>query len=84
VLNEVTAGYPRIVDAAGQLADAGATWVVIQPSGNVVEQTIDAVLEYGDSVIRSCRSPASVANSDVPSAPRVMGVAAWSQRDRRW
>jgi probable F420-dependent oxidoreductase len=83
VLNEVTAGYSRIVDAVGQLAEAGATWVVFQPPGNVVEQTIDAVLEYGDSVIRSCRSPASVANSDVPSAPRVMGVAAWSQRDRR-
>ena len=50
-LEDVGAGYPAIVDAVGQLADVGTTWVVFEPPGQTVERTLDVIRAYGDAVI---------------------------------
>lgn len=51
-IDDLTSGYPAIVDAAGQLAEAGANWTVFEPPGDDAERALDAVQAFGDAVIR--------------------------------
>ena len=51
-VNDLTAGYSAVADAAGQLADAGATWAVFEPPGDEAEQTIDVIAAFGANVIK--------------------------------
>jgi hypothetical protein len=51
-VNDLTAGYSAVADAAGQLADAGATWAVFEPPGDEAEQTIDMIAAFGANVIK--------------------------------
>src|SRR5882757_2497989 len=63
-LDDVDAGLPSILDAVGQLAEAGATWVVFEPPGHDVDATLDVVRSYGELVIgRRAGSTATVAST---------------------
>jgi hypothetical protein len=50
-INDVAAGYETIADAAGQLAEAGATWVVFEPPGDDADHAIEIIREFGSAVI---------------------------------
>jgi len=50
--SDLSAGPEKARDAVGQLADAGANWVVVSPPAGDLNATIDAVQEYGELVIR--------------------------------
>jgi probable F420-dependent oxidoreductase len=50
-VDDIAAGYPSITDAAGRLADAGATWAVFEPPGDDTERTLDVVQGFGANVI---------------------------------
>lgn len=58
-LDDLGAGYPAIADAAGRLAETGATWGVFEPPGDDAERALDVVRAFGDAVISSTASAAS-------------------------
>lgn len=45
----------RVLDLVGELADAGVTWMVVDPPGDDVEHAVDVVTAYGEQVVRHAR-----------------------------
>lgn len=50
-IDDIASGYPAVADAAGRLADAGATWAVFEPPGKGVAHTLDVIRAFGANVI---------------------------------
>jgi probable F420-dependent oxidoreductase len=47
----VTAACDRTLERIGQLSEAGATWIVVDPPGNDLVETVELIAAYGESVI---------------------------------
>jgi hypothetical protein len=49
--SSLTAPTDRTLERVKELADAGATWMVVDPPGDDLECTVDLIVDYGESVI---------------------------------
>jgi probable F420-dependent oxidoreductase len=44
-------GIDSVRDSVAELSDAGANWVLFEPRGDRLEDTVDAIYQYGEQVI---------------------------------
>ena len=49
--SSITATADQILGRVEELADAGTTWVVVDPPEDDLERTVDLIVDYGESVI---------------------------------
>jgi hypothetical protein len=49
--SSMTETADQILERVEELADAGATWMVVDPPGHDLERTINLIVNYGESVI---------------------------------
>jgi alkanesulfonate monooxygenase SsuD/methylene tetrahydromethanopterin reductase-like flavin-dependent oxidoreductase (luciferase family) len=49
--SSISANPDRILERVGELADAGATFMVVDPPGDDLELTTELIAAYGESVI---------------------------------